>query len=848
MIDYKPYPISNWRTGFNESLEPWLLPRDSMQVLVNAHLYRGVIEKIPGFEFYAKFSYRTQVAMTGTINSSNQTFTITISGPPATTAMTIQSAVGAGLSSREIFTYSMDSVFNPVTGTYTLALSSNLGGTGTAQFNGTSTTYTVMFNTAPVTSAYNTVILQYDTSAGNPIMGIKPYYTNTGGQQILIFDTRRMGFAIPLMGGAIPAQEDSNYGVKEIPHQYYLEVDGSAMTPAFNGSTNVTFTGTLSTNIDPGTVLFTLYDASNNVLGTITDNGAGALSGSLISAGFINYSTGAYTITFSAAPAASSYMSFSVGLFGDVFTGGISNFFDVQNYMYFAFITNNVDRPFYYDGTLLRYLPTSLVPLEKITATAGVPQYDIQRCLHLDIYRERLCLENVTVDGVLQQATIYWSKPFLPLDFTDDQSLVAPTSQPIVDRFLINTDMVVRFSNSERVFRYTGDAFAPFRWDPTNNLWQTDTQYSSINYDSYGTAVGKPAITASNGVNIKRADEIIPDFTDPGRVSGQAPVPYIDQTSIGQCYGQRFDDIKEGWMCYRSAPSSSISPSDSVLAFNYLDDAYAVYSFPFSCLGLATILSVPVWGTIQDEWGNNDETWGSYSLTPNSLVDLAGDQFGNIFQLNSAYTLGGLLEGSIDSYTNADPVVFHDTNHGLSTGDPLIFQGIIDESGPSILNNTPFTVTVLSKNTFSVPVDTTLYPRYESGGNWFTTPVAMNFVTKNFNPFLDDGQLARLGYIDLLVSANNDTKMRVQFYANDELDPSYSTFYQESILQFNSTTPNNRVTQTKVWKRIYVGAVAKSHTLRFYQNYEDFTSTTLNQPISIHGMVLYFKPAGRVFN
>ena len=107
--------------------------------------------------------------------------------------------------------------------------------------------------------------------------------------------------------------------------------------------------------------------------------------------------------------------------------------------------------------------------------------------------------------SVAAVSSIYW--PLLvSLDFiTADgaSNLQAPTSEPIRTFSYINTDQVVRFADSERVFRYMGDFTAPFRWDSTNNNWGCDAQYTAINYDTYFTSIGKTAIVGSDGVNAK---------------------------------------------------------------------------------------------------------------------------------------------------------------------------------------------------------------------------------------------------------------------------------------------------------------------------------------------------------
>jgi hypothetical protein len=172
-------------------------------------------------------------------------------------------------------------------------------------------------------------------------------------------------------------------------------------------------------------------------------------------------------------------------------------------------------------------------------------------------------------------------------------------------------------------------------------------------------------------------------------------------------------------------------------------------------------------------------TWLDFDITNNALLDLAGDQFDKVYELNSGNT---------------------------------------------------------------------------KGDN--TTPILMSVITKNFNPYIEAGEMARLGYVDLLVTASASTTLRIQFYVNDQLYSDANNkpagYYQETTLRFTPTdnmSPNTN--QTKVWKRIYVGAVGKIHTIRMYQNADDFDpldDESLNQPVWIHSLVLYMKPAGMIFN
>lgn len=770
MKDYQKFAISNFRTGFDEAVEPWLLPRDAYQSMINAHLYRGVLERIDGYQLYATMGNRHIMSL-GTPDGVTKTFAIMITPLPTTTNFFAYGTIVVATSA-ETFQFDSDGV-SPV-----INLIGSAGGTGTV--NITTGAVSITFNTAPPMNTYSDIFFVWDSApaSASAIMGIKQYYSSTGGQDILVFDQKRMGIVVSLSGTLIPAQAGTLQGISEVPHDYYASA-------IFTGNgILVTFTGTLTAApFVPGTLRFLQYTSAGVLVSTITDNGVGALIGTGVSSGSVNYVTGAYTITFAAAPTNGNVFNATTGIYGDLFTGSISNFFTLDNYQYKAFFTNSVDPIFYYDGIAIHYL-NPIIDVGLITASAGVPNNiaalgGITKTLHLTINRDRLLLLSPTVEGELQQSTVYWSRLLFPLDFTNDEQEPADTSEPIRAFSFINSDLVIRFANSERILRYTGDDNGPFRFDKTNSVWACDAPYSPINYDTWFSSVGRPAIVGSDGVNVKRVDEIIPDFTDPTRLATQLPVPFMNQTSIKQCYGERFDDIKEGWLCYNSTPNadeSTITASDNVLAFNYLDQTYAIYQFPFSCLGYGRIIRVPTWATIFDEWEGMNVTWDSYAIQGNALIDLGGDQFDKVYNLNDGNTLG---------------------------------DGV--------------------------------------------TPVLMDVTTKNFNPFIEEGELCRFGYLDLFVYANQISTLRVQFYVNDQLyvdsNDQPAGFYQENILRFTPTDSMSPSTnQTKVWKRIYVGAIGKDHTIRLYQNEDDFTAQTLDQPIYVHSMVLYMKPAGRIFN
>lgn len=88
-MQYTPYLIANYSTGIEDDLQPWLIPDDAQQEMLDGYVYRGVMSKRQGYNYFAIGTrggapYResrivhglTAVPMVGAINGVNQTYTL----------------------------------------------------------------------------------------------------------------------------------------------------------------------------------------------------------------------------------------------------------------------------------------------------------------------------------------------------------------------------------------------------------------------------------------------------------------------------------------------------------------------------------------------------------------------------------------------------------------------------------------------------------------------------------------------------------------------------------------------------------------------------------------------------
>src|ERR1043166_2409831 len=88
-MTYQPYLIANFSTGLDKKLQPWLIPDDAQEQLYDGDVYRGVMSKRNGYNYFATgeeggvpyresriISTLTSVPLVGVIDGANKTFTL----------------------------------------------------------------------------------------------------------------------------------------------------------------------------------------------------------------------------------------------------------------------------------------------------------------------------------------------------------------------------------------------------------------------------------------------------------------------------------------------------------------------------------------------------------------------------------------------------------------------------------------------------------------------------------------------------------------------------------------------------------------------------------------------------
>lgn len=328
------------------------------------------------------------------------------------------------------------------------------------------------------------------------------------------------------------------------------------------------------------------------------------------------------------------------GVYGPIalpssFTGNISNFFNWTNWQAFTgstsylWMVNNKDKVTRFDGA-------AATQPDIVINGAGTK---ITKALDVKVYKQRLLLIRPTLSvGGTQNQSIYWSKQQNPDLWLVDTAgnggnLDAPTGDTIISAEFIRDVLVVFFTSSTWIFRYTGNDTAPFRWDKVNDSKNTNAPYGSIDYDQRCTAIGSTGLIACDGVNVQRYDIPIIDYYE----------TIFSERYYAQAFGERYDNLNQGWVLYVSQNNTfpkvgAVAPgSDQALIYNFVENSFATYTFPIplTCLGLFFSQGDVTWSSLGQSWETTEMAWNSYTTQYGAPILLAGDTTGHVWYMDN---------------------------------------------------------------------------------------------------------------------------------------------------------------------------------------------------------------------
>lgn len=638
-MSYQPFLISNYSTGFDRELQPWLLPNDAFVDLLDGYVYRGVTTKRDGYSGFANGTKSTytesrmvrQVSAvapaTGAIDGVNATYTWTLTTPVARGRVVITG-------SNPVQVLTDDGV-----GGFT--------GDGTGTINYTTGAVSITFTLPPAVAS--TVLLTYSYHQGLPVMGVMSFYPTNNVRELIVADTDYVNRYNPVTD----------------------RLDDISSATAYNC--------------------------------TATDFWS-----------WVNY----------ADPSSVPRLLFANGVAGDV----------IQQY----------------DGT---------------TITAYAPTFAGGTLNARQIFniRDRLVLFQTIEAGTLFPRRIRISGTGANSD-TFDNTATGAGFIDIPDNTwffgaAFNRDDVLFFTEAATwMLKYTGNDVTPFVLEKIDGSRGSSAAFSVISYLNRTLAASPRGLIISDGYQVDRMDNNIPDFT----------FNSIKSDQFLRCFSGFLDEDRDVYLIYPSEgtvrpPLLTNGESDRILVINFEEDNYAVYRIPLSCMGnfqnsitvlwsdLTTANGFPSWDALSTTYGN----WNAFPFSKGAPISIGGGHKGEIWRLNDTQSEDNPQK--IRAMTVIDSETLRVTTdwNNYEVGDNIVFESVL---GMTEINDKQCAIkSIQTANTvFDVDVQTLGFSAYTSGGIASKT-IQMEALTKKLNPFVELDKKIRCGWIYFYVSVAETT-------------------------------------------------------------------------------------------
>lgn len=422
----------------------------------------------------------------------------------------------------------------------------------------------------------------------------------------------------------------------------------------------------------------------------------------------------------------------------------------------------------------------------------------------------------------------------------------APTGDQIISARSIQDQIIVFFTDSVWTLIPTSDPALPFVWKKINSFRACDGKMASVGFDRYAVALGQRGITATDGVETRRVDERIEDFT-----KEEMNVDAFSRTFGRRSYGER-----KTWILYAKSESDE---ANSALIYDDESGSWAKYEFTnsadFNVLGygfqdkdlaapdliVANGYSQPDISPPEDisASGFGDETAFSFFWSGNAELFLGGDRAGTIFQLEN---------GTTDNGTTID---FEMTSAGWN---PFQEQGVEAQLGYVDL------YLDTDQNT-SLKIDFFKNDAEDSAAPYTTQAVDLlpdlTFIADITNIILTNGADPTQGLTITAPSHGLSTGNPIYIYGvqgmfqvNNIHPPLTVTVLNENDFTvaidatgFGTYTGGGKLVErrfyrTKVWKRAYGGGIGYVHTIKISEDGN-------NTPFKISAFKPWFRKRGR---
>lgn len=507
----------------------------------------------------------------------------------------------------------------------------------------------------------------------------------------------------------------------------------------------------------------------------------------------------------------------------------------------------------YYDASILPGLPPSIPsvvqfqPNLDITGTDGTGNRVLTGAKLLFTLKSRLlAIGTIEKDGANTfsfMQRLRWCAAQNPSEWRDIEPtganfFDAPTGEQVVSGYPLGDMIVVFFTNSVWMVRYTGDPQFPFAWEKINSFRASDAKMGVVGYDRYVIGAGQRGITATDGSETRRIDTKIQTLTS----------DIINSEQFAKVFGARDYEKRRAWILF---PSVESPDANSALIYDDESAAFSYYRFNKTVDGANVDVNVLGYGeaakdlAAQDFIAANDldmaaqdftdeETALSFFWSKEAEIFLAGDRVGNI--------------NVLDTNTSDDgtEIVFDVTGSGWNPFKELGVEAQLGYMDLYLESDELTTMTVefykdddeepYASQQLDLLPDLTFIGVVTNVQLTNALDPTQGYTVSVPNSGLVTGQklfLYGIGGIPVI----NDTQFQITV-----INPSAFTIAFDATGQGAYTGGGQAVFRkfyrTKVWKRAFAGGIGYVHVVRL-------VSGGLKAPLRVHAFKPWFRQRGR---
>lgn len=555
---------------------------------------------------------------------------------------------------------------------------------------------------------------------------------------------------------------------------------------------NATFTWVLTTPVARGRVVIT----GSAPVQVLIDDGLGAFTGN--GTGTIDYTTGAVSITFTLPPAVASTVLLTYSYHQGLPVMGVMSFYPTNNvrqlivadttyvnrYNATTDRLDDISSATPYNGTSVDFW--SWVNYEKITLASSTPrllfcngvvgdviqQYDgtavtnyvptfatgTLNARQMFNVRDRLVLFQTIEANVLYPRRIRISGTGVNCDVFDNTATGAgfidiPDNTWFFGADFNRDDIHFFTESSTWALKYTGNDVNPFSLEKIDGSRGSAAAFSVITYLNRTMAVSPRGMIISDGYQVDRMDNNLPDFT----------INDIFADHFLHLYSGFLDEDRDVYLLYPSEgtvrpPLLTNGESDRILVINFEEDNFAIYKIPLSCMGnfqeAITVLwsdltlanGYPTWDTLANIFGN----WNAFPFSKGSPLSIGGGHYGEVWKLNNTESEDNPQMIRDMVVIDADTLRVTTDWNNYEVGDNIVFEAV---TGMVEANQRQAAIKAIITpwNVFDVDIQTIGFNAYTGGGVASKT-ISLEALSKKLNPFVDSDKKVRCGWIYFYVS------------------------------------------------------------------------------------------------